>query len=752
MSQALESVVSFLFKYPPEVFEKGRLVFGGTLAPVILIGLLAAAVPVVASYRRVQGTSRAAHRGIMAGIRVALIALLAFCLSGPALELASAVPQRNFVAVLLDDSRSMRIADVAGRPRGYEATRLFARDSALSRALASRFQLRYFRFSSATERIEDPAALSYNGARTRIGPAVERVREELAQVPLAGIVVVTDGADNGVDSSAASPAGAPVYTVGIGSERFDRDIELTEVHAPSVTLQGSTMAVDLVVSQTGYSGRSVTLRAEEDGRLLGTREVRLGPDGNATPVRMLVPAPDPGERNLRFSIAAVEGEIIPENNRRDATVSVRRGPERILYYEGEPRFETKFLRRAVAGDANLQLVTLQRTADQKYLRLGVSDSLELVSGFPRTREELFGYRAVILGSVEASALSVDQLRMLADFVSIRGGGLMVLGGRRSFAEGGYAGTPLAEALPVTLGKADTTFFSEVGVRPTTAGSAHPAMQLAGEEVASAARWRTLPPLTTVNRIAGTKPGATVLLNASGEDVRQPALAFQRYGRGKTIALPVQDTWLWQMHADIAVDDRTHETLWQQLLRWLVSDTPDPVALLGPFERVMPREPLTIAAEVRNARYDAVNDAPVTARITAPSGAIEEVPMAWAGARDGEYRGTFVPQEEGRHEVSVAAATAGAASGASGVFHVGESDAELASATMRAPLLRRMSDASGGRFYTPATVASLPADIAISGAGVTVRELRELWDMPAIFIVLVGLLGAEWTFRRRRGLA
>ena len=752
MSPALEAVVSFLFKYPPEVFERGRLVFGGTLAPVVVLGLIAAAVPVVASYRRVEGTSRAAHRGALAAIRVALIGLLAFCLSGPALELASAVPQRNFVAVLIDDSRSMRIADVGGRARGEEVGRLFGRDSTLMRALASRFQLRYFRFSGSTERIEDPSSLGYAGARTRIAPALERVREELAQVPVAGIVVVSDGADNGVDSATTAVAGAPVYAVGIGAERFDRDIELTEVHAPTVMLQGSTMAVDLIVSQTGYSGRSVTIRAEAEGRLLGTRDVKLGPDGTSTPVRMLVPAPDPGHRTLRFSISPGDGEVVPENNRRDAMVSVRQGPDRILYYEGEPRFETKFLRRAVAEDANLHLVTLQRTAEQKYLRLGVADSLELVSGFPRTREELFAYRAVILGSVEASALSVDQLRMIADFVSIRGGGLLVLGGRRSFAEGGYAGTPLAEALPVTLGKADTSFFSEMRVRPTSAGAAHPAVQLAGEPAASAARWRTLPPLTTVNRVTGTKPGATVLLDGTGDNARQPALAFQRYGRGRTIALAVQDTWLWQMHADIPVDDRTHETLWQQLLRWLVSETPDPVMLVGPIESVMPEEPVTIAAEVRNFRFDAVNDAPVVAHVTSPSGIIRDIPLAWAGARDGEYRGTFVPDEEGRHEVAVSATTGGGASNAAGAFHVGDSDAELSGATMRAPLLRRLAEASGGRFYTPATVSSLPDDIAISGAGVTVRELRDLWDMPAVFLVLVSLLGAEWTFRRRRGLA
>ena len=87
----------------------------------------------------------------------------------------------------------------------------------------------------------------------------------------------------------------------------------------------------------------------------------------------------------------------------------------------------------------------------------------MVGGFPKTREELFAYRAIILGSVEAASFSPDQLRMLADFVSKRGGGLLMLGGRRSFAEGGWAGTPVAEVLPVELdesarGKSAEEFF------------------------------------------------------------------------------------------------------------------------------------------------------------------------------------------------------------------------------------------------------------------------------------------------------
>ena len=138
------------------------------------------------------------------------------------------------------------------------------------------------------------------------------------------------------------------------------------------------------------------------------------------------------------------GEVVTENNQRDVQIDVRDRKE-ILYYEGEPRFEMKFARQAIEDDPNLELVTLQRTAENKYLRLDVDAAgVELAAGFPKTREELFAYRGIVLGSVEASAFTADQLRMISEFVDVRGGGLLVLGGARAFAEGGYAGTPIAE--------------------------------------------------------------------------------------------------------------------------------------------------------------------------------------------------------------------------------------------------------------------------------------------------------------------
>src|SRR4029079_8789876 len=165
------------------------------------------------------------------------------------------------------------------------------------------------------------------------------------------------------------------------------------------------------------------------------------------------------------------------------------------------------------------------------------------------------------------------LRMISEFVDVRGGGLLVLGGGRSFAEGGYAGTPIGEALPIVIEKSGSG-FTHVKVHPTRAGEAHAVTQLGDTEQASAERWKTMPQLTSVNQIDAIKPGATVLLSATDDRRRdRVVLAYERYGRGKSIACPVQDSWKWQMDATISVEDQTHENFWRQLLRWLVDGGP-----------------------------------------------------------------------------------------------------------------------------------------------------------------------------------
>jgi hypothetical protein len=163
--------------------------------------------------------------------------------------------------------------------------------------------------------------------------------------------------------------------------------------------------------------------------------------------------------------------------------------------------------------------------------------------------------------------------------------------------------------------------------------------------------------------------------------------------------------------------------------------------------------MKLTAEVVDPAFVEVNDAKVTAQVTSPSGKILEVPMEWSVAKDGEYRGTFVPDEPGLYEVRASAARPQGDLGTS-VLHARASagDAEYFDAAMRSSLLQRVAEETGGHFFTTSNASSLPEAINYSGRGVTVVEERDLWDMPIVLMLMLALLGTEWGYRRTRGLA
>jgi uncharacterized membrane protein len=760
-----ESVFRLLFGYRPVVFQQGEFRFVPTTGAYVAVALVAlAVVAAILTYRAARGRdSTARHKLVLTTLRLATLALVMFCLFRPVLVVKAAVSQQNFLAVLVDDSRSMQIADWNGKARADFIRQEFVnQDSAASKALSDRFVVRQFRFSSTAQRIGAPAEMTFGGSQTRLGTALDGVRQELAGLPLAGIVLVSDGADT-TDASLSDAllnlkaASVPVFTVGVGQDRLTRDIQVSRVNVPRTALKGTSLLVDAVITQAGYAGETVSLDVEDEGRIVGSQEVRLPADGEPAAVRVRFTAADPGSRRIRFRIAPRPGELVTQNNAREALIDVRDRREQILYFEGEPRFEYKFIRRAVADDANLQIIGFLRTADNKYYRQELDNADQLAAGFPRTRDELFAYRGLILGSIEAGAFTGDQLRMIADFVERRGGGLLVLGGGRSFSEGSYAGTPVADALPVVLERpqkaVDPPIVSRLKVRPTRAGAAHAATQLGANEAESSTRWNTMPGVTSVNALRAVKPGATVLLSGADERNRdQIVLAYQRYGRGKALAFPIQDSWQWQMHASMPVDDMTHENYWRQLLRWLVDGVPDHVETHTNADRVEAGETVAITAAVVDPTFVEINDAHVVAHVTGPKGQID-VPLQWTGEKSGQYRGSFVAAEEGVYTAQVEAARADKPLGTGSVqLRAAPGDAEYFDATMQEARLRRIAEETGGRFYTPASLGALPEDVSYSGRGITTIEERDLWHMPIVLMLLVGLMCAEWAYRRAVGLA
>jgi hypothetical protein len=777
MAHWFEGIFEFLFKYRPTEFAKGSFAFGAPFSVVLLLLAVAAiGATAVLSYAGVRGKSSKRDRYVLGTLRVAAIVVLVTCLFRPMLLLSAAVPQRNYVGVLIDDSRSMRIADKDGKARSAWIEQAFGGpDSLLLRKLREKFIVRLFRFSSNAQRVDSLRDIAFTGSETHLGAAVEQARQELDGVPLSGLVVLSDGADNsraamGEQLLSLRAKSVPIFAVGLGAERFDRDVEIRRVEASHSVLKGGSLVADLLLRQRGYAGQRVPLIVEDGGRIISRDSITLPPDGDVSPVRVSVVAQDAGARTFTFRIPVQKDEQVEQNNAQQAVVEVRDGREKILYVEGEPRYEMRFIRAAVEADSNLQLVALQRTAENKFLRLSVDSADELVAGFPKSRAELFKYRAVIVGNIEASFFTHDQLAMLADFVNVRGGGLMLLGGRRAFAEGGYAGTPVADVMPVVIsGDAvpdSLTFFSDLKVSLTPAGASHAVAQVSTSPAASIARWKSLPPVTTVNRIRQVKPGAVTLISgalpqggragAPGERVpyyEQPVLVYQRYGRGLSVAFPIQDSWSWQMDPSSPVEDQTYSRFWRQTLRWLTSDVPSRVVVSLPTDQANPKSPVAIRASIADSLFIPRNDAKVIAHLVSDSGATRDLPLDWAIDRDGEYRGTFTPDAPGIYTVRVEAVMPnGATVGDTAYLRVADLNTEYFDAEMRAPLLERMAKETGGKFYTPATASTLAEDVALSKHGVTVVNQMDLWDMPAVLLLLVALLAAEWSYRKARGLA
>ena len=293
MPHRLEGIFQFLFKYRPTEFAKGNFAFGASPSLVILLlAALVIAVPAVLSYAGVRGRSTRRDRWVLGSLRVAALAVLVICLFRPMLLLSAAVTQRNYVGVLVDDSRSMRIADRDGKQRSAWIEHAFGGpDSTLLKALRQKFIVRMFRFSSGAQRVDSASDLTFNATETHLGAAIEQARQELDGVPLSGLVVLSDGADNsrtpiGDELLSLRAKSVPIFTVGLGADRFEKDIEIRRVEASRSVLKGGTLVAELLIRQRGFAGSKVPVVVEDGGRIVSRDSIVLPNDGDIAPVRL----------------------------------------------------------------------------------------------------------------------------------------------------------------------------------------------------------------------------------------------------------------------------------------------------------------------------------------------------------------------------------------------------------------------------------------------------------------------------------
>ena len=343
-------------------------------------------------------------------------------------------------------------------------------------------------------------------------------------------------------------------------------------------------------------------------------------------------------------------------------VNVGADARRILYVEGEPRWEFKFIREAEEEDRMVQIVCMVRTSENKIYRQGISGPEELASGFPSRAEDLFGYQGLIIGSVEAGYFTPAQQELIHQFVDRRGGGLLLLGGQFALADGGWNASNLTDLLPTTLPTQAGTFHREADPRN---GMTHTIAELApggvdniitrlvDDPAANAAKWKKLPYLMDYEDPGAPKPGASVLANMITPEGRTlPLLITQNFGRGRTAIMATGGSWRWQMSSPLG--DTAHDLFWQQLVRWLVSDTPGHVKASVPAQMLLDNGAVTITADVRDREYNPAPDAKVEAHILGPSGVSALVEMSPVPDNPGQFQAAWSAPKTGAYLTEVTA--------------------------------------------------------------------------------------------------
>ncbi len=751
------SIFEFFFKYKPIVYEKGRLAFQLVGSPAwFILFIIAAAAGAYYAYRNV---ARDKYSIGLVVLRAVTFSVLAFIFLRPVLNISTVLPQESYVAVVIDNSESMKIKDDGQVSRSEQLQKQLETTNFFKR-LSDKFKVRMYRFDRDAERIEHMGRMNYSGKRTRFESATDLLYQELGTVPLSGVVLITDGVDNASKQwteslSRLEARHIPFYTVGVGSENITRDAEIVKVAAPRETLKESTAVVDVSYRSHGFSGRKATLYVRENGVLLKSEEVVLPADGEIAEKSIDLPVKNEGTRLFSFALQA-QDDRIPENNTLDALVEIKNDHPQILYIEGEPRWEFKFLRRAIQDDPNIRLVTLLRSSQNKFYRQGIDKEEMLAEGFPKKREELFQYKGLIFGSIESTFFTQDQLKMVVDFVSNRGAGFLMMGGRNSFVGGRYQNSPIADILPIQMSQEDRTpIIGRLKLAVTDYGRTHPLMKLSPDANANIKQWSELPPLNDFNKTLEAKVGGIVLARGQTEQKgsSEPILlAYQRYGRGRTMAFTSGSSWRWQMEMDH--EDMTYELFWKQVLRWLVNTSPDPVMISSDKDTYLPGEAIRLYAEVSNKTFDRMNNAKVIAKVTNPDGVTESLALDWNGAQEGVYQTELNAGEKpGIYRVEIDAAQGSENLGTNRTaFQVQDRPVEYYNALLDTRFLQSVASATGGRYYPLSKIGDVPDDAVYVAGETSFVEQKELWDVPFLFMLLCVTLAGEWFWRKRKGLA
>ncbi len=522
-----------------------------------------------------EGPATRPRRLVLAGLRVAGLAILLVLLARPYVLDAATPRARRQVVLLVDKSRSMALEE--GGESRYRRAIVLAR--ALQPALdrqGFKVEVQGFDAEASPLDLSRPETSGPFGTRTDLAGAFLQGTAR-GDPPPAALVALTDGAANRSEANDAAlrallETRTPVIAVGIGRDEGVRSLTLRRVSAPPRVLPREAFRVSVHLEATGGPPPAFDLVLLRDGAVVQTRRVAGESDsqGRTWTEGFDLTETQDGLRQYSIQLRVPPGEgLVSANSRGSTAVLVGEEKEfRVLYVQGALTWDFKFISRALRADPAVRVTGLSRTSRQSVFRQNVETSEELASGFPEDVAQMAPYRVLVISGLKAADLNPAQQELVARFCSELGGGVLMIGGAAAFDES-WRGSRLEELLPVRLDQGGVAGLDKpFHLRLSEEARRNPVF-VVSDDGQSEKVWDGLPAFSGYGRVAEEKPGATVWARHdadAGTRGKRILIASQPYGAGLAAVVTVQNLWRWRLTKEI--DPLTFDRFWQQFLRFL----------------------------------------------------------------------------------------------------------------------------------------------------------------------------------------
>jgi len=686
---------------------------------------------------------------------------------------------------------------------------LFSEKEGLLEKLNAKFKVRFFAFDTMAKRVPSEVLTKAEGESTDIPQALNEALDDLQGIPLSGAVLLTDGVDkSSVDIAKFAmqirERKLPIHTVGIGAEEGNPDLEIVKVDVPRIAEEDFPVEVWVTLRRKGFKGKKVNIQLTNNGRILKTESIDMDEgaswmsqfseatstsDTKTERVLLKFIPREAGTQKFEIHAELGEAEAVPQNNAKTFLLKVTPTKRvKILFVDGKPRYEFGFIKRALKNDPNIQLTDrfLKSISDDGRRTYGGTraEASHDFQFYPDDKETLFDFDAIILGNVAASELTPSQLENTVEFVRIRGGGLLMLGGSHSLGNhqisDSYINTSIAQCLPVELeigspppplaprrlGRSTTNSQSIADrgykLQLTPEGKVETLMALADLPTENLERWQILPTLKGYSKVKRAKAGALVLAEHPtdrNEFGNRILIATHNYNAGRVMVFTPHTSWRWQMlpsHED--GDQRfwhqadSPERFWRQVAKWLTTAPKEHIKLDVAKTAYALKEPVVIEVTATDQQFQLTNNAKIRAVVLDETGKRRELKLEQVLGKDGLYTARFIPNRYGEYTVTATGTLDGENLGEQQtLFEVKTSYAEFSNAEMNVALLKTLAEGSGGKYYTMEEVPQLVNQIPLVESATSKITDVDIWDMPLIFGVVIALLGFEWFLRKRGGL-